>query len=108
MDTLKNKIKMHLLPLVGLSAITEVFEFGTIKYAENDWRGDNPTSNAANDHKGAILRHLTRMEMGEIVDEESGLRHEYHIAARALMWVAHIRVGTNVDNQFRYKDKTND
>jgi hypothetical protein len=103
MAIIKDKLPLQLVPLIGIVAVAEVYEFGCGKYGPDNWRGPTPKAQTANDHKGAILRHLARMELGELVDSETGIRHEQHIAARALMWAAQVKLGTDVDNQFRYK-----
>lgn len=105
MDKLKDKIKLELVPMLGIAAVAEVMEKGLDKYPLDNWRSAERLNSSANDQKGGILRHLTRMEMGEIYDPETGIRHEYHIAARALMWAASIRAGQMSSDVFRYGDK---
>ena len=104
MDKLKDKLKMEYLPMVGLAAVAEVLEKGAEKYPADNWRSPGRINASADDQKGGILRHLTRMEMGEVYDSETGLRHEYHIACRALLWAASIRAGDMDTDVFRYKD----
>lgn len=61
----------------ALSNMNKVFEFGQKKYPNNDWATYPPEK-----HLQAILRHLGK---GEALDEETGLPHAAHAAARCLM-----------------------
>lgn len=61
----------------AIKNMNEVLAFGQQKYPNNDWATYPPEK-----HLHAILRHLGR---GDALDEETGLPHAAHAAARCLM-----------------------
>lgn len=83
-DNLKydqEKIRMDLLPLPVLEEIAKVLTYGASKYEENSWQ---KLKKARQRYKGALLRHLTAIDRGEIIDPESGLLHSSHVACNAM------------------------
>ena len=72
---------MELVPLEALEGIVKVLEYGAQKYAPDNWK---KVPNAIESYRGALLRHLTKLQAGEEFDMESGLRHVDHIAANAM------------------------
>lgn len=61
----------------ALGQVAKVLAFGQQKYPSNDWNTYPPEK-----HLHAILRHLGR---GDALDEETGLPHAAHAAARCMM-----------------------
>ncbi|WGH49945.1 hypothetical protein [Pseudoalteromonas phage vB_PtuP_Slicky01] len=72
---------MELLPLVALESIAEVLTFGAAKYADDGWKH---LEGAEGRYLGALLRHLTAIERGEVLDPESGLPHISHVACNSM------------------------
>ena len=65
------KAKFELIPGDALEALAEVYTYGTIKYAPNNWRKGISWSRIF----GGIMRHAWAFWRGEEIDEESGLPH---------------------------------
>jgi hypothetical protein len=65
------KIKFHLIPGDALEALAEVYTYGTIKYAPENWRKGMSWSRIF----GGIMRHAWAFWRGEEIDEESGMPH---------------------------------
>lgn len=76
-----DKPRMELLPFEALYEIAKVLTYGAKKYAPNDWK---KVKNGKERYIGAMLRHLTEMQKGNKIDEESGLPHAAHLASNAL------------------------
>lgn len=80
-DIIDNKLRWDLLPLDLIEKIVEVYHFGAKKYSPESWKG---LENGDRRYLGALLRHLTAHEKGELYDKESGLLHLAHCAWNAL------------------------
>lgn len=78
---IKGKVRMELLPLEVLRSVAEILTFGAEKYGDNTWQN---IDNGYNLYWGALLRHKTKKDMGEIYDTESKLPHDAHIACNAM------------------------
>ena len=98
----KDKIRMDLVPLSVVESIAKVLTYGAKKYADNSWK---ELPDFWNRYKDALLRHLTAIDKGELIDEESGLDHIDQVLCNAafLSWGYHngkgITIESNVDNQ---------
>jgi hypothetical protein len=77
----EGKPRMELLPLDVLEEVARVLTFGAKKYKDNTWQ---KLKNAGKRYKGALLRHLTAIDRGELYDPESGLLHMSHVACNAM------------------------
>lgn len=75
------KPQMDLIPLSAVYAVAEVMTFGAKKYSANGWK---TVPDAINRYTAAMLRHMTAIQEGELVDSDSGLPHADHIACNAL------------------------
>lgn len=75
------KARMELLPLDALEQVAAVMTFGANKYADNGWKS---LPDADGRYTGALLRHLTAIQSGEVNDPESGLPHIAHVACNAI------------------------
>tara|TARA_R110000850_G_scaffold148827_3_gene271127 strand:- start:3126 stop:3572 length:447 start_codon:yes stop_codon:yes gene_type:complete len=82
------KARMELLPLAALEQVAAVMTFGANKYADNGWK---QLANADSRYTGALLRHLTAIQGGEVLDPESGLPHIAHVACNAI-FLTHFEV----------------
>lgn len=98
----KDKIRMDLVPLSVVESIAKVLTYGAKKYADNSWK---ELPDFWNRYKGALLRHLTAIDKGELIDEESGLDHIDQVLCNAafLSWGYHngkgITIESNADGQ---------
>lgn len=77
----QEKVRMDLLPLPVIEEIAKVLTFGASKYKDNTWQ---KLKKGKQRYKGALLRHMTAIEKGEIIDPESGLLHSSHVACNAV------------------------
>jgi hypothetical protein len=75
-DFQDGKLRWDLLPLEEIEDIVKVYTSGANKYGENTWQ---LLDNGYERYKAALLRHLTAIEGGEIIDKESGLPHTAHV-----------------------------
>lgn len=71
----QDKPRMDLLDSDALVGLAKVLTFGATKYAAHNWR------NGINDSRlvAALLRHISAINKGELVDPESGLPHIDHV-----------------------------
>ena len=70
------KPRPTLVPPSLVEAVTVVREYGTTKYGDpENWRKVEPQR-----YRDALYRHWLAYLKGEMVDEESGLPHLYHMA----------------------------
>ena len=84
----KDKIRMDLVPLECIESIAKVLTYGADKYEENSWQ---ELPDFWKRYKGALLRHLTALDKGELIDKESGLYHIDQVLTNAmfLSWGFH-------------------
>jgi len=76
-----DKPQMDLVPLSSVYAVAQVMTFGAKKYSADGWK-DVP--DARNRYTAAMLRHLTAIQDGEIIDPDSGLPHLDHVACNSM------------------------
>lgn len=83
------KRRLDLLPWDALDEVGNVLTYGVHKYPnpEQNWRV-NSTKDDIKRYKAALLRHFSRIEQGELYDEESGCLHSACIATNALFIIA--------------------
>lgn len=89
----KGKPKYSLLDLKSLEDTVKVLEFGAEKYDRNNWKKGLPISEILD----SLLRHVTSLLEGELIDKESGLPHHGHIGANAMFLAHMIRNHLNTD-----------
>ena len=80
-DIIDNKVRMDLLPWPELEEIGKVYTAGAKKYGPNQWQN---LEDGYQRYKGAMLRHLTELEKGNDIDEETGCMHAAQIAWNAI------------------------
>lgn len=82
------KVRMDLVPLETVESVGKVLTFGAQKYGENSWQN---LPDFWKRYKAALLRHLTAIDKGELIDPESGLPHIDHVLCNAvfLNWGHH-------------------
>lgn len=77
----KDKVRMDLVPLECVESIAKVLTYSAKKYADNSWQD---LTDFWKRYKAALLRHLTAIDKGELIDSESGLPHIDHVLCNAL------------------------
>ena len=70
------KVRMDLVPLDVVENIGKVLTYGAQKYSDNSWQN---LPDFWKRYKAALLRHLTAIDKGELIDPESGLPHIDHV-----------------------------
>lgn len=98
------KVRMELLSVPALRAISEVLTFGAKKYASHNWRKGFEWSRLY----GAALRHLTAHMDGEDTDPESGLSHLAHLGCCVLFLLEHEIDGLGTDDRYIRNTKGNE
>jgi hypothetical protein len=68
------KPQCSLISSAALFELSKVLTFGAKKYSSHNWRGGFKWSRVLD----AALRHLYKYNMGELVDEETGISHLSH------------------------------
>lgn len=76
------KLRMDFIPPKSLIAISKVREFGVAKY-KDAWAWKQVVTQ--DELITAIQRHTLKIQLGEQLDDESGLPHTWHIACTAAM-----------------------
>lgn len=73
----------YLIPWESIQELASVYEYGAKKYAANSWREvpKDPTTGAEPHERyfDAMMRHIVKIQSGEEIDPESGLRHIAHV-----------------------------
>lgn len=79
------KRRYSLLPTGTVNSVVDVLEFGSQKYADNNWQ---KVPNARTRYYDAALRHIDAWYNGELRDSETGLPHLAHAICclMFLMW----------------------
>ena len=75
-----NKIEFSLIDLNSLEDCVKVLAFGAKKYTRNNWQKGFPLTSILN----SMMRHISALQKGEMIDPESGLSHIGHIQCNAL------------------------
>lgn len=68
-----------LIPMDAVEEVVKVMTFGARKYAKHNWCKVEPER-----YLSALLRHLTAIQKGEVIDPDSGLPHMSHVACNAI------------------------
>ena len=68
----------------AIAGVVAVGTFGANKYSDGGWL---EVSNGINRYRDAQLRHETKRALGELLDPDSGLPHDFHIAWNVLAQV---------------------
>ncbi|QOR59963.1 hypothetical protein [uncultured phage cr114_1] len=100
----QDKVRMDLVPLEAVEHIAEVLTMGCKKYGENSWQN---LPDFYKRYEAALLRHLTAIDKGELIDPESKLPHIDHVLCNAmfLSWGYHNGKAINIhvkdiDNEY--------
>lgn len=71
----ENKPRWSLLPIRPVTEIVRVLTYGSVKYADDNWKH---VDNFRDRYYSALMRHLTAWWAGEIQDPETGYNHLAH------------------------------
>lgn len=93
----QGKPRLELIPPFALEEVAKVMEFGAEKHGLYSYLEGFSWCEMV----GGILRHVYKFLRGEDKDDESGLSHLAHAAARCLIMVEYIKRG--IGNDDRYK-----
>ena len=79
------KIRYSLLPVGAVNQVVQVLEFGSKKYADNNWQ---KVENSRTRYYDAAMRHIDAWLNGDLKDAETGLPHLAHAICclMFLMW----------------------
>jgi hypothetical protein len=77
----QGKVRMDLVPLSVIENVAKILGMGAEKYGENSWQ---ELPDFWKRYKAALLRHLTAIDKGELIDPESGLPHIDHVLCNAV------------------------
>jgi hypothetical protein len=90
-----DKPRFDLIPPEFLWGMAEVLEFGTRKYAPNNWAKGADWSR----YYAALQRHLNLWWAGEDYDEETACSHLYHAACCLAFLAAYQTRGIGQDDR---------
>lgn len=89
------KLPMHLVPPEIPIAIAAVLRHGARKYAERNWELGMGWETCA----ACLDRHYQKWQLGQELDNESGLPHTWHMLCNIAFLVAYEARGKGVDNR---------
>lgn len=80
-----SKLRYSLLPSGTVNQVVQVLEFGSKKYADNNWQ---KVENSRTRYYDAAMRHIDAWFNGDLKDAETGLHHLAHAICclMFLMW----------------------
>jgi hypothetical protein len=91
------KAPLHLLNQEALLLTAQVFGFGAQKYAKHNWRkGINLTRIL-----DSVMRHCIELQLGNDIDEESGLPHAAHAIAGLMMFMGINKDSPEFDDRYK-------
>lgn len=80
----QDKLDWSLLPLDLIEGVVEVLSFGAEKYEREGWM---TVPNAEQRYYAALMRHLASHQSGDLIDEDSGLPHLYHVMTNVMFLI---------------------
>lgn len=89
--------RFDLLPFEALAQITKIYNFGSQKYEDHNWRKGYDWSLSF----AALQRHLAAFWSGEDNDPESGLPHMAHAGWHCLTLLTFASEHPELDNRFK-------
>lgn len=87
--------RYDLVPWEAMDEVARVYEFGSRKYDDHNWRKGYKWSLSI----AAAFRHLAKFVTGETYDTESGLHHCAHAAFHMLALVTFTQKGLGTDDR---------
>lgn len=89
------KPQWSLVDFESFEEMVRVLEFGTKKYAPNNWKKGLPTNQICE----SVLRHIFAFMRGENLDPESGLNHIAHAQANLMFLQWMLKHKPELDNR---------
>lgn len=98
------KVRMDLIPLDVVENVGKVLTYGAQKYSDNSWQN---LPDFWKRYKAALLRHLTAIDKGELIDPESGLPHIDHVLCNTVFldWGFHHGKAISINTKDIEQDK---
>lgn len=81
----QGKLRMDLIEPIMEEALAAVLTYGADKYVDYGWRTVNRGQER---YYASLRRHLLAYREGEVLDQESGLPHSWHVLANAAILVS--------------------
>jgi len=91
----QGKMAWELIDFESLEPMVEVLMFGAEKYAPNNWKKGQPTSELL----GSAMRHIVAYQAGEDIDPDSGKPHLGHIMCNMMFLVFNNRYRQDLDDR---------
>lgn len=89
------KPRHDLIPAFAINELAKIYEMGSKKYADNNWRKGMKWSRVL----GSLKRHLNAVERGEDFDKESQLYHAAHVAWNAITLLEYYKIYPEGDDR---------
>jgi hypothetical protein len=96
----EGKPRYSLIDFKTLEPMVRVLEFGEQKYSRDNWKKGLDT----NEILDSMLRHITALQSGELIDAESGQSHAGHIMCNAMFLQYMLNQKTNNDTKSNNTD----
>ena len=77
----KSKTNLNQVDPDFIEKLAEIFDYGDKKYNNKSWKEYKDINLLAS----ALLRHIDKFRIGELIDKESGLEHLMHAGANIMM-----------------------
>lgn len=77
----EEKLKWSLLPINLLNGVVRVLMYGEKKYSSDNWKR---IGNGKERYFSALMRHLTELQDGKELDDDSGLPVIDHVISNAI------------------------
>lgn len=91
------KPRLDLVSWPALQGLSQVLEFGSGKYSEDNWRGGFKWRRLI----GAAMRHIMAFSDGEDLDPETGLSHIDHAQCCLMFLSEHIKCELGEDDRYK-------
>jgi len=89
------KVRFSLVPAEARLEVAKVFTYGAKKYPPHNYRKGTEWSR----YVDALQRHMNDFELGQDVDEESGLLTLAHVAANAMILLTLQKLAAGTDDR---------
>jgi hypothetical protein len=80
------KVRWDLVPLEVIEVAAKILTIGLDKYPEENWK---TVPEPDDRYTAALLRHLTLHRSGQLLDDESGEPHLFHVLTNAIFLAWH-------------------
>lgn len=94
-----NKPRMELISAIALFSLGRLLTVGAHKYADRNWENGFVWTRAV----GAIIRHVFKMLLGQIIDPETGEPHSTAIMCEAMFLTHFLKTHPKLNDLPKYK-----